>query len=61
MNQGLMVPRSLEKGISNATQVPLRDRLVSERLVHSKRVEEIDRALALLEKNPDIEELMNIL
>jgi len=58
-NRGSM---SLEQSLGDGPiQVPLRDRLISERRVHSERVERIDRALKLLEKNPDIEELMNIL
>jgi len=63
MSQGL-IPRG-SGGMSGVdmspVQIPLRDRLVSERKVHSEKVEQIDRALKLLERNPDIEELMNIL
>ncbi len=50
---------ALDIGSDNRTTI--RMRLEQEKQSHANRLKQIDRALALLDKNPDIEELVNII
>ena len=43
------------------TQMKVRDKLLREKKRLEERIDDIDRALALYDKNPDIEELTNLI
>lgn len=43
------------------TQRSIKDNLLKEKANHEKRLKQVDRALELLDKYPEIQELMNLL
>jgi len=51
----------LPSTIDVPTSMPIRDRLLREKQKLSERIADIDRALSLYDKNPDIEELTNLI
>jgi len=60
MSNGLMGPVGEGKSLIPRKQ-NIRERLESEKTTLQRRVDDIDKALFLLDRNPDTEELMNLI